>query len=57
MAFSARLVSLTLAMRFLADHILGDVYFKTSRRGHNLDRARVQLRLVEEMERILPAGH
>ncbi len=56
MTFSARLVSLTLAMRFLADHILGDVYFKTSRPGQNLDRARVQLRLVDEMERLLPAA-
>lgn len=56
MAFSARLVSLTLAMRFLADHILGDVYFKTTRPDHNLHRARVQLRLVEEMERLLPGG-
>ena len=56
MAFSARLVSLTLAMRFLADHILGDVYFKTARPDHNLHRARVQLRLVEEMERLLPAA-
>ena len=55
MAFSARLVSLTLAMRFLSDHILGDVYFKTSRPDHNLHRARVQLRLVEEMERLFPA--
>ncbi|MEM8713191.1 MAG: aminoglycoside phosphotransferase family protein [Planctomycetota bacterium] len=56
MAFSARLVSLTLAMRFLADHILGDVYFKVSRPGQNLDRARVQIRLVEEMEKRFPSG-
>ncbi len=56
MAFSARLVSLTLAMRFLADHILGDVYFKTARPGHNLDRARVQLRLIDEMIRRIPEG-
>ena len=37
-------------MRFLADHLDGDVYFKIHRPGHNLDRARTQLRLIAEME-------
>lgn len=50
MAFAARLVTLTLGCRFLADHLHGDRYFKIAREGQNLDRARVQLRLVEEME-------
>ncbi len=54
MAFAARLVTMTVGMRFLADHIAGDRYFKISRDGQNLDRARVQFRLVEEMERLLP---
>jgi len=40
-----------LGMRFLTDHVLGDHYFPIDRPGHNLDRARVQLRLVEELER------
>lgn len=53
MAFAARLVTLTIGMRFLADHIAGDTYFKVSRDGQNLDRARVQFRLVSEMERWL----
>ena len=35
---------------FLADHLAGDVYFKVHRPGHNLDRARVQFRMVEKME-------
>lgn len=34
-------------VRFLTDHLLGDVYFRVQRPGHNLDRARVQLRLAE----------
>jgi hypothetical protein len=51
MPFSARLVTFTIGMRFLADHLSGDVYFKIDRPGHNLDRARVQFRMVEEMER------
>lgn len=54
MALAARLVTLTLGMRFLADHIRGDKYFKVDRPGHNLDRARVQLHLVEQMEARLP---
>jgi Ser/Thr protein kinase RdoA (MazF antagonist) len=37
------------AIRFLADHLSGDVYFRIHREGHNLDRARAQLRLVELM--------
>ena len=36
--------------RFLADYLEGDVYFRTDRPEHNLDRARTQLKLVEEME-------
>ncbi len=37
------------AVRFLADHLDGDRYFRVHRPGHNLDRARVQLRLLESM--------
>jgi Ser/Thr protein kinase RdoA (MazF antagonist) len=37
------------AIRFLADHLSGDVYFRTHRDAQNLDRARAQLRLVELM--------
>ena len=47
---SGRLVTLVLAMRFLADHLAGDRYFRIHRAGHNLDRCRAQLRLVESME-------
>jgi Ser/Thr protein kinase RdoA (MazF antagonist) len=37
------------AIRFLTDHLSGDVYFRVHRDGHNLDRCRAQLRLVELM--------
>ncbi len=37
------------ALRFLADWLAGDVYFRVSRPGHNLDRARAQLRLLGSM--------
>ena len=36
-------------LRFLADHLVGDVYFKIHREGHNLDRARTQFKLIEDM--------
>jgi Ser/Thr protein kinase RdoA (MazF antagonist) len=43
------LLTLENAVRFLTDHLEGDVYFRTQREGQNLDRARAQLRLVESM--------
>ncbi len=36
--------------RFLTDYFSGDTYFRTSRPGHNLDRARNQFKLVRDME-------
>jgi hypothetical protein len=47
----AKMMTLECGMRFLADHLDGDVYFHVSRPGQNLDRARTQFRLVEEMEK------
>ena len=37
-------------MRFLEDHLKGDVYFRIHRPNHNLDRARTQFKLVADME-------
>jgi len=51
MPFAARLVTFTVGVRFLTDHIAGDRYFKIGRPGQNLDRARVQFALVASMER------
>jgi len=50
LASSARLITLEIGIRFLTDYLQGDTYFKTHRDGQNLDRARVQLRMVESME-------
>ncbi|HVZ82796.1 MAG TPA: aminoglycoside phosphotransferase family protein [Terracidiphilus sp.] len=50
LAFSGRLITFEIAIRFLTDHLNGDTYFKVHREGHNLDRARAQFRLVETME-------
>ena len=49
MAFSGRLISLELGMRFLTDHLNGDQYFRVQREGQNLDRARTQLCLASQI--------
>jgi len=51
LAFSARLLTLECGIRFLTDHLKGDVYFKVHREAHNLDRARTQFKMVAEMEK------
>jgi Ser/Thr protein kinase RdoA (MazF antagonist) len=43
------IVTFEQAVRFLTDWIEGDVYFRTSRPRHNLDRARAQLHLLASM--------
>lgn len=48
--FAGKLLTFEVGMRFLTDHLQGDVYFKTQRTGHNLDRCRMQFRLVECLE-------
>ena len=47
----AKMMTIECGMRFLADYIDGDVYFKTSYPEQNLDRARTQFKLVEDMEK------
>ena len=47
---SAMLLTFEVGIRFLTDFLEGDVYFKTQHPGHNLDRCRTQLKLVERME-------
>lgn len=41
-------------IRFLMDYINGDTYYHTDYPGQNLDRARTQLKLLEDMENKLP---
>ena len=54
---SAMMMTLECGMRFLADYLSGDTYFKTSRPKHNLDRARNQFKLVSDMENRLADMH
>ena len=46
----AIMMTLECGMRFLTDYLEGDTYFRTTRPGQNLDRARTQIKLVADME-------
>ena len=50
LAFSGRLITLTIGIRFLTDYLAGDTYFRTAYDDHNLVRCRTQLKMVESME-------
>jgi len=47
---SIRLIAFELGLRFFQDYLAGNVYFKVRYPEHNLQRARVQLRLCESIE-------
>jgi len=42
-------MTVDLAVRFLTDYLNGDVYFKTKYPGHNVDRARNQIALAQDV--------
>jgi len=48
----ARMMTLECGIRFLTDHLDGDNYFKIARENHNLDRARTQFKMVEDMDKV-----
>ena len=50
LAFSGRLITLTIGIRFLTDYLAGDTYFRTTCDDHNLVRCRTQFKMVESME-------
>ena len=47
---AAKVITFELGLRFLADYLRGDAYFKIKSPAHNLLRARVQFKLLESME-------
>ncbi len=49
-AFSGKLITFEIGLRFLTDFLSGDTYFRIHRPGHNLDRCRTQFKLVESIE-------
>lgn len=50
-AFSGKLITFEIGIRFLTDFLSGDTYFRIHRPAHNLDRCRTQFKLVESIER------
>jgi len=50
LAWGARTMTLECGLRFLTDYLDGDRYFAIHREGHNLDRCRTQLKMVQDME-------
>ncbi|MBN2013191.1 aminoglycoside phosphotransferase family protein [candidate division KSB1 bacterium] len=49
LAFSAKMMTFIIGLRFLTDFIDGDKYYKIKRENHNLERAKVQFKLLESM--------
>lgn len=47
---AGQVITYEIGLRFLTDHLQGDVYFKIKRPGHNLDRARNQFALLRSLE-------
>ena len=52
--YAALIITSEDGIRFLMDHINGDTYYNIYYPGQNLDRARTQLKLVEDMEKKMP---
>lgn len=49
LVFAGKLITYTIGIRFLADYLLGDTYFRVHRPEHNLDRCRTQFKLVQSI--------
>jgi hypothetical protein len=49
---SIKVITFELGVRFLADYLRGDTYFKVKHPSHNLHRARVQFRLLQSIEAV-----
>jgi hypothetical protein len=50
LAFSGKLITFEIGIRFLTDFLSGDTYFRIHRPDHNLDRCRTQFKLAESIE-------
>lgn len=47
---AGQVITFEQGVRFLADHLNGDTYYKTQRTNHNLDRARTQFALLASLQ-------
>lgn len=52
--YSSLIITAEDGIRFLMDYINGDTYYHIDYEGQNLDRARTQLKLIDDMEKKLP---
>ncbi|HLO61230.1 MAG TPA: aminoglycoside phosphotransferase family protein [Bacteroidales bacterium] len=50
LALSAKALTYMQSLRFLTDHLNGDIYYHINHEGHNLQRTRAQVRLLLSME-------
>jgi len=50
LALSARAMTYMQCLRFLTDHLNGDIYYHINHDGHNLQRTRAQVKLLLSME-------
>lgn len=51
LVFGGKIMTFMIGLRFLTDFLEGDVYYKTARPNHNLDRCRTQFKLLSEIEK------
>ena len=49
----AKVITYEQALRFLGDYLNGDIYYRTQRPEQNLDRARTQIKLLADMEKLI----
>lgn len=52
---AGQVITYEIGLRFLTDHLNGDIYFKIKRPNHNLDRARNQFALLRSLRDQTPA--
>jgi hypothetical protein len=50
LAVAGKLLAFEQGIRFLADYLTGDPYYKIHRPNHNLDRCRTQFKLLQSIE-------
>lgn len=51
LVLAGKVITFENGVRFLADYLAGDTYYKVHRAGQNLDRCRTHFKLVESIER------
>jgi hypothetical protein len=49
MVFAGKLITFEQMIRFLVDHLAGDIYYKIHHKDHNLDRCRTQMKMVQSI--------